>query len=316
MGTATRSPGVNRLRRSAHFVPGANERMLVKALATQADSLILDLEDAVTPERKGEARDVVAGWLKDVDFGPMERTVRMNPLNTPWGLDDLSLTMVNPPDAYMVPKVSALSELEAIDSRLSELEEQHTHPPGGVGLILVSTETPAGVLNLHTFSDCQRVIALSWGAEDLSAAIGAPRNRYPNGKYLDLYRHCRTQTLLCAASSGVQPLDTVFVDITDVDGLKSECQEAAWMGYTGKITIHPNQIDIVNQAFTPSAEEIDEAQRLVAAFAKAEADGRMAISFEGKMVDVPHLTRARKTLARAEQIRLGEEAKKVIGTKG
>lgn len=302
MSTATRSPGADRLRRSAHFVPGANERMLVKALATQADSLVLDLEDAVTPERKHEARNVVAGWLKDVDFGSMERTVRMNPLDTPWGMDDLAVTMVNPPDAYMVPKVSTLAELDVISARLSELEAQHGHPPGGVGLILVSTETPAGVLNLSTFSECQRVIALSWGAEDLSAAIGAPRNRRPDGSYLDLYRHCRNLTLLCAAAGGVQPLDTVFVDIADTDGLQRECLEAAWMGYTGKITIHPSQIDIVNAAFTPSAKEVDEAQRLVAAFAQAEADGRMAISFEGKMVDVPHLTRARKILARAKQI--------------
>ncbi|MFP6814767.1 MAG: CoA ester lyase [Pseudomonadales bacterium] len=309
MSTATRSPGVDRLRRSAHFVPGANERMLIKALTTQADSLVLDLEDAVTPDRKAEARAVVAGWLRDVDFGPMERTVRMNPLDTPWGLDDLTATMVNPPDAYVVPKVSTLSELETIDSRLSELEAEHGHAPGAVGLILVSTETPAGVLNLPTFSDCQRVVALSWGAEDLSAAIGAPRNRDPNGKYLDLYRHCRTQTLLCASAGGVQPLDTVFVDFSDADGLKSECQEAAWMGYMGKITIHPNQIDIVNQAFTPSANEVDEALRLVAAFAQAAAEGQMAISFEGKMVDVPHLTRARKILAQAEQIKLGAEKK-------
>ena len=302
MSKLSRSPGVDRLRRSAHFVPGANERMLVKALETNADSLILDLEDAVTPERKDEARAVVAGWLKDVDFGAMERTVRMNPLDTPWGLDDLEATMAHPPDAYGVPKVSTLAELEVISAWLSALEDQHGHPPGGVGLILVSTETPAGVLNLHTFSDCARVIVLSWGAEDLSAAIGAPRNRDPHGKYLDLYRHCRNQTLLCAAAGGVQPLDTVFVDIKDPDGLQAECLEAAWMGYTGKITIHPSQIDIVNEAFTPSADDVDEAARLVEAFAEAEAGGRMAISFEGKMVDVPHLTRARKTLARAEQI--------------
>jgi citrate lyase subunit beta/citryl-CoA lyase len=305
MSAQPRSPGVDRLRRSAHFVPGANERMLVKALATNADCLILDLEDAVTPQRKGEARQVVAGWLKDVDFGRMERTVRMNPLDTPWGLDDLEATMAAPPEAYVVPKVSTLQELQVINDRLSELEQQYGHRPGGVGLILVSTETPAGVLNLPTFSDCPRVIVLSWGAEDLSAAIGAPRNRYPDGKYLDLYRHCRNQTLLCAAAGGVQPLDTVFVDIKDSDGLKSECLEAAWMGYTGKITIHPSQIDIVNEAFTPSAQDVDESRRLMAAFAEAEADGRMAINFEGKMVDVPHLTRARKTLARAEQIQKG-----------
>ena len=108
--------------------------------------------------------------------------------------------------------------------------------------------------------------------------------------------------MLCAAAAGVQPLDTVFVDINDLDGLKNECLEAAWMGYTGKITIHPSQIDIVNETFTPSANEIDESRRLIAAFAQAETDGRMAFSFEGKMVDAPHLNRARKTLARAEQI--------------
>jgi len=170
-------------------------------------------------------------------------------------------------------------------------------------LILVSTETPQGVLNLPTFTQCKRVIALSWGAEDLSAALGAPRNRFDDNTFLDLYRHCRTQTLLCAAAGGVQPLDTVFVDINDEQGLKRESTEAAWMGYTGKITIHPSQIDIVNTAFTPTEAEIDESQRLIAAFAEAQADGRMAIRFEGKMVDVPHLTRARKLVARAEEIR-------------
>lgn len=314
MSSTSRSPGVERLRRSAHFVPGANERMLVKALQTRADSLVLDLEDAVTPERKDEARRVVAGWLRDVDFGHMERTVRMNPLATPWGLADLAATMVHPPDAYVVPKVSTLAELEVISARLGELEAQHGHPPGGVGLILVSTETPAGVLNLPTFGACERVIALSWGAEDLSAAIGAPRNRYPDGTYLDLYRHCRNQTLLCAAAAGVQPLDTVFVDIADSDGLHHECLEAAWMGYTGKITIHPSQIDVVNAAFTPSADAVDEAQRLVDAFAEAESQGRMAISFEGKMVDVPHLTRARRIIARARQIETTEAARRSPAT--
>jgi len=297
----TRPPGVNRLRRSLHFVPGANEKMLTKSMATRADGLVLDLEDAVTPDRKDSARAVVASWLQDVDFAGKERTVRMNPLDTPWGLADIEATMVHPPDAYLVPKVSTIAELQAIDAHLSTLEARYGHPPGGVGLILVSTETPRGVLNLPTFSDCPRVIALSWGAEDLSAALGAPKNRHPDGTYLDLYRHCRVQTLLCAAAAQLQAVDTVYVDIADAEGLRQECLEAAWMGYTGKITIHPNQIDIVNAAFTPSAEEVDEAQRLVAAFAEAESQGLMAIAFEGKMVDVPHLNRALRLLARAEQ---------------
>lgn len=297
-----RAPGADRLRRSAHFVPGANEKMLHKSIATGADCLILDLEDAVVPDRKDAARGIVSEWLRDVDFRGKERTVRMNPLDTPWGLKDLEVTMQHPPDAYVVPKVSSLSQLQTISGELARWEQTYGHEPGQVGLILVSTETPLGAINLPTFTECERVVALSWGAEDLSAALGAPRNRRPDGSYLDVYTHCRTMTLLSAAAGDVQPMDTVYVDFNDAEGLAAECQEAAWMGYTGKITIHPNQIDIVNAAFSPIPEEVDEARRLVEAFAEAEKKGLMAISFEGKMVDVPHLTRAKKILARAEQI--------------
>jgi len=297
-----RAPGADRLRRSAHFVPGANEKMLHKSIASAADCLILDLEDAVVPARKDDARNVVAQWLADVDFQDKERTVRMNPLDTPWGFADLEVTMRHPPHAYVVPKVSTLEQLNAISAELDKWESTYGHPAGQVGLILVSTETPLGALNLPTFSQCPRVISLSWGAEDLSAALGAPRNRRPDGSYLDVYKHCRTMTLLSAVAGNVQPVDTVYVDFNDPKGLAAECTEAAWSGYTGKITIHPNQIEIVNAAFSPSADEVDEAQRLIEAFAEAEKDGLIAISFEGKMVDVPHLTRAQKTLARAEQI--------------
>ena len=143
---------------------------------------------------------------------------------------------------------------------------------------------------------------MSWGAEDLSAALGAPRNRDDNGEYLDVYKHCRTMTLLSATAGGVQPVDTVFVDLNDTEGLKQDCQYGAWMGFTGKITIHPNQIEIVNAAFTPDEQEVARAERLIEAFSEAEKEGLMAIRFEGQMVDVPHLTRARKTVARAKQI--------------
>jgi citrate lyase subunit beta/citryl-CoA lyase len=293
---------MDRLRRSCHFVPGANEKMLHKSLATAADSLILDFEDAVAPDRKEAARQTVAEWLRDVDFGRHERTVRMNPLDSPWGLDDLRVTMEFAPDAYVVPKISTLEELTTISSEISKWERQYGHPQDSVALILICTETPLSALNIATFPQCERVTALSWGAEDLSAALGAPRNRRPDGSYLDIYTHCRNMTLLSAAAGGVQPIDTVYVDFNDSEGLKRECQEAAWMGFTGKITIHPNQIDIVNSYFTPSIEEVDEAQRLVAAFDEAQRQGLMAISFEGKMVDVPHLTRAKKLLQRAEEI--------------
>jgi citrate lyase subunit beta / citryl-CoA lyase len=298
-----RTPGADRLRRSLHFVPGADERLLAKSLATRADALVLDLEDAVTPDRKDTARATVAGWLAGVDFAGKERVVRINPLSTPWGQDDLAATMRHPPDAYLVPKVSTLADLEALDALISTHERAHRHPANGVGLIVVSTETPRGALEVVRFPECLRVVALTWGAEDLSAVLGTARNRLPDGRFLDLYRYCRVQTLLAAAAGGVQPIDTTYVDIRDLDGLRAECREAAWMGYTGKVTIHPAQIDIVNEAFTPSPAEVDEAERLVAAMAEAEAAGRMAIAFEGRMVDVPHLERAKRLLARARQIR-------------
>ncbi len=298
----TRSPGAGRLRRSMHFVPGASEKMLQKSLASAADSLVLDLEDAVTPDNKGSARDCIAGWLRDVDFGGKERVVRMNPLDTAWGRADLEGTMAHPPDAFLVPKVSTLEQLQQIDRLLSALEHRYGHPSGGVGLMLVSTETPLGALNLPTFSQCQRVIGLSWGAEDLSAALGSLRNRNREGEYLEPFKFCRTQTLLCATAADLQPIDTVFVDIKDHAALERECEEVAWMGFTGKMTIHPDQIDIVNAAFTPSADTVDRAQRLLAAFAIEEAAGRMAFQFEGEMVDVPHLSQARRIVDRAARI--------------
>lgn len=297
-----RPPAVNRLRRSLHFVPGASEKMLGKALDTAADGLVLDLEDAVTPDRKADARATVAAWLRDVDFGTQERTVRINPLDTPWGLADVAATMQAPPDAYVVPKVSTLAQLEVLDAEIARQETAHGHPPGAVGLILVATETPLGALNLTSFSHCRRVVAMTWGAEDLSAALGASRNRDDAGRYLEVFRHCRVQTLLAAAAGGVQPLDAVYVDIRDHDGLRLECREAAWMGFTGKVTIHPEQIDIVNEAFTPDPEDVATAERLVAAMEEARAEGLMAIAFEGTMVDVPHLVRAQRIIQRARQI--------------
>lgn len=290
---------MTRLRRALHFVPGANERMLQKSLGLEADSLVLDLEDAVTPDRKDEAREIVAGWLHDVDFGRQERTVRMNPLDTPWGGDDLAGTMEHPPDAYLVPKVRDLEDVLEIDRRLTELERQYGHPEGEVRLLLIATETPQAVLNIATLTECDRVDALSWGAEDLSAAIGARRNRDEEGRFLEVFSYCRTMTLLSASAGGVQPIDTVFVDVQDPEGLARECREAAWMGFEGKITIHPSQIPIVNEAFTPTVDEIAEAQELLSAFEENEKAGKMAFRFRGQMVDVPHLERAKKLIDRA-----------------
>ena len=292
---------MSRLRRAVHFVPGANEKMLQKSLVLPADSLVLDLEDAVTPENKDAARETVTHWLKQVNFGRQERMVRMNPLNTPWGVRDLEVTMQGRPDSYLVPKVRIKDDLFRIDTILSRMEREYGYPPGGVKLVVIATETPQGLLNIRDFGSCPRVDALSWGAEDLSAAIGARRNRDEQGQFLEVFRYARIMTLLAATAAGVPPLDTVFVDIRDTEGLRRECLEGAWMGFTGKITIHPSQIAVVNEIFSPSPEDIAESKELLTAFEENRKAGKMAFSFKGQMVDVPHLTRARTILERARQ---------------
>lgn len=297
---------MSRLRRAVHFVPGANEKMLQKSLALPADSLVLDLEDAVTPENKDSARETVTHWLKEVNFGRQERMVRMNPLDTPWGVQDLEVTMRGRPDSYLVPKVRTKDDLLKIDTILSRMEREYGYTPGTVKLVVLATETPQGLLNIRDFGACPRVDALSWGAEDLSAAIGARRNRDEKGEFLEVFRYARIMTLLAATAANVQPLDTVFVDIKDIEGLRRDCLEGAWMGFTGKITIHPSQIEVANEVFTPSPAEIVESKELLAAFEDNQKAGRMAFSFKGQMVDVPHLTRARTILERARLAGLTE----------
>ena len=297
---------MTRPRRSMHFVPGGNEKMLAKSLGTKADCLILDLEDAVTPARKAEVRDIVAGWLRDVDFGTKETAVRINPLDTPWGYADLAETMLCPPDLYVVPKPETLEAVKVIDEEIGRLERQHGHPPGQVGLVPIAGETPRGVLNITALAGCPRVAAMTWGAEDLATALGASGNRDEGNSYLSPYQHARVTTLLSAVAAGVQPIDTVYANFRDSEGFLRDCREGAAMGFTGKMSIHPDQIDPINAAFAPSPEQVAEARALIEAFEAAQAEGRMAFSFNGAMVDAPHLNRARAVLERARQI---EESK-------
>lgn len=291
----------HRLRRSLHFVPGGNEKMFEKSLATNADTLVLDLEDAVAPARKADVRKIVAGWLANADFAGKEATVRMNPLDTPWGLADLAETMAAPPDAYLVPKPETLESLNQISAELTRLERCHGHPPLGVGLIPI-VETPRGVLNAPSFAACPRVVAMTWGAEDLAASLGAASNRGANGDYLPVYQHARTTTLLGCVAAGVQAIDTVYVAFKDTAGFERDCAIAAGDGFVGKLSIHPQQIDIINAAFAPGEEDVAEAQALVDAFAEAQAAGEMAFTFNGRMVDAPHLNRAKSLLAKAAAI--------------
>ena len=290
------------VRRSIHFVPGGVEKMFTKALSLPADSLILDLEDSVTPDNKQRARDAVCEWLTAADFAGQEKLVRVNPLDSQWGRADIEAIVGAKPDGIVVPKVNSAESVNAISELIKSLEVNHGMVEGGIKLLLIGTEDAAAVFNLPTMAGHSRVDGLTWGAEDLSVSLGAKAKRDANGEYLDVFRFVRSMCLLAAVAAKVQPIDAVYVDIKNLKGLAAECKTAADMGFTGKLTIHPEQIEIVNQAFTPSQHEIDEATALLAAFAQQEKAGRMAFTFNGQMVDVPHLKRAQQILAIAAHL--------------
>ncbi|HZF04483.1 MAG TPA: CoA ester lyase [Patescibacteria group bacterium] len=286
-------------RRSLHFVPGGQSRMLEKALTLPADGLILDLEDAVPPDRKAATRPIVREWLGR-DFGGRERWVRMNPIATGLGRDDLAETIAGRPTGYVVPKPRHAGDVREIAQVLDGLEHRHGIPHGSTRLVLIATETPEGLLNIREVSVASpRIVTISWGIEDLGAAMGLPRVRDERGKYLDIPRYARTMCAIAASAAGVDALDTVYTDIADLEGLRRECEDGVAMGFSGKISIHPSQIAVINEVFTPSKEALAEARELVAAFAEHAARGAYAFRFKGQMVDAPHLTRAKKLIERA-----------------
>jgi citrate lyase subunit beta / citryl-CoA lyase len=289
-----------RRRRSLHFVPGGNERMMARALTLPADGLILDLEDAVAPDLKAATRPIVTRWLTQLDFGGRERWVRMNPIATGLGVADLEATITGCPEGYVVPKPRHAGDVREIAQALDRLEHRHGLPPGSTRLVLIATETPEGLLNIREVAAASpRTVTVSWGIEDLSAAMGLPRVRDADNRYLDIPRYARTMCAIVASAAGLDALDTVYTDIADLAGLRRECEEAVAMGFSGKISIHPSQIEVINEVFTPAPAVVDEARELVAAFEEHRRRGVYAFRFKGQMVDAPHLTRALKLIARA-----------------
>jgi citrate lyase subunit beta / citryl-CoA lyase len=287
-------------RRSLHFVPGGNERMIAKALTLPADGLILDLEDAVAPDLKVATRPIVTRWLGELDFGGRERWVRMNPIATGLGVADLEATIAGRPEGYVVPKPRHAGDVREIAQILDRLEHRHGLENGSTKLVLIATETPEGLLNIREVAAASpRTVTVAWGIEDLSAAMGLPAVRDAANRYLDIPRYARVMCTVVASAAGVEAMDTVYTDIADLAGLRRECEEAVAMGFTGKISIHPSQIEVINDVFTPAKSVVDEARELVAAFEEHRRRGVYAFRFKGQMVDAPHLTRALKILARA-----------------
>jgi citrate lyase subunit beta / citryl-CoA lyase len=287
--------------RSLLFVPGDSERKLSKSESSRADALVLDLEDAVAADRTETARSMVLEYLRSHrDRAKTRLWVRINPLSTPKAIPDLAAVVAGAPDGIMLPKVTSANDVVMLDHFLSALEARDAVEPGSIGIIPVATETPAAMFALGGFAGCSaRMAGMTWGAEDLSAAIGATTNRDERGTLDFTYQLARSLCLLAAVAAEIQPIDTVSVNFKDAAALKRESETARRAGFTGKIAIHPDQVDVINAAFSPAAEEIDHAKRVIEAF----ATGAGTVALDGKMLDMPHLKQARRILALAAALR-------------
>src|SRR6266487_5395022 len=285
--------------RSLLFVPADDGKKLDKAMASGADGVIVDLEDSIPAQGKADARMRAAAFITDaVKAAQRPRLlVRINGFAT--GLADADLDAVVParPDAIMLPKAEGGADVIRADAKLLAREAIAGLPDGSIKIVAIATETATALFLAGTYGGASaRLEGLTWGAEDLSAELGAEANRDGEGRFLDPYRLARTLCLAGAAAAAVPAIDTVFVDFRDSVGLRRECEEACRDGFVGKMAIHPAQVPIINEVFTPSAEAIAQAQSIVAAFAAATGAGVVGIG--GVMYDRPHLARAKQLLAR------------------
>ena len=290
--------------RSLLFAPADSDRKLDKAFASGTDAVIIDLEDSVAPDNKPLARERAARFLQQAACCAQRPrlVVRINSL--PSGLADADLDAVVPaaPDAVLLPKSEGAASVVHLAAKLTACEAIHGVADGLIGIIAIATETAASLFQLGSyFRSSTRLVGLTWGAEDLSADLGATANRDSNGQFLAPYRLARTLCLAGAVAAQVEPIDTVYVDFRDEAGLRRETEEACRDGFTGKMAIHPAQVAVINEVFTPTAQAIAEANAIVAAFAAAPGSGVVGIN--GVMYDTPHLKRAQRVLTRAKASR-------------
>lgn len=289
--------------RSWLFVPGDSQKKLDKVAGLGADVVIVDLEDAVAPAAKPAARVMARNWLEThrepraagASFG---RWVRINPLDTPLWREDLAAVIPGEPDGIMVPKAAGPEQLQLLSGELEQHERRHGLTPGATRILPLVSETPAAALGIAAYAsaDLPRLAGLTWGAEDLSAAIGASRKRDERGYWADAFRYVRAQVLLAAHARGVAAVDTLHADFRDAEGLARIAAESYADGFAGMLAIHPSQVGVINAAFTPDAAEIDEARAIVAAFGANPGAG--ALQLDGRMIDQPHLEQARRLLER------------------
>ena len=282
------------------FVPGDSEKKLAKAEGLGADALILDLEDAVAAEKRPAARALVREYLAGHRARRSQLWVRINPLGSSDALPDLAGVMPGAPDGIVVPKTNSGADVVRLAHYLSALEAREGIADGATRILPVATETAAAVFSLGSYAGASaRLAGLTWGAEDLPAALGASTNRGPDGELAFVYQLARALCLAGAVAAEVQPIDTVYPDFRDSAGLEKTCARARMDGFTGKIAIHPDQVAVIQRAFSPTADEVAHARRVVAAFRANPGVG--TVGLDGAMLDKPHLTQAERVLALARE---------------
>lgn len=287
--------------RSLLFAPGDSDKKMAKASECGADCVILDLEDSVAASRKPIARQMVCEFLKAGTNPKVEFWVRCNPLDSLYVLQDIAAVAPAAPKGIILPKTNSADDLVQVSHFLDVLEAEHGLSAGSIGILPVATETAAAVFGLGSYSrTTPRLRGLTWGAEDLGAAVGASSNLEANGQWTSPYVLVRSLCLFAAHAAGVQAVDTVMADFRDLAGLERVCNDARRDGFTGKIAIHPAQVPVINQAFTPSAAEVAHAEAVLALFAANPDAG--TLQMDGKMIDKPHEVQAKRIIAMAERL--------------
>ncbi len=289
--------------RSLLFVPGDSRKKLEKGLASGADVLLIDLEDSVSLESKDEARRITSAFLAEHrDRADRPRLyVRVNGLTTGLTDADLDGVMQASPDGIVLPKTVGGADVAHLGAKLAVREAEYGLEDGATRILAIATENAAGVFALGTFAGAShRLMGLTWGGEDLSADLGAETNRGDDGAYTDPYRLARSLTLLGAAAASVDAVDSVYTNFRDMAGLEAECRAARRDGFVAKMAIHPAQVPVINEAFTPSSEAVERAKAVIEAFRANPGAGVVGVN--GEMLDRPHLLRAERLLKRAGQL--------------
>lgn len=289
-------PDDGRIRRALLFMPGDDLKKIAKGSGLGADSVIMDLEDGVALNRKTEARKTIlhALWSNEIDFGRTERLVRVNPADTGWQDEDVAATVSGRPDGYVLPKVESAQEVQILSARVA-VEERKLGIAEGTIKLLALIETARGVVNLREIAGSDpRLVALLFGAEDLAGSIGAVRS----AEGMEVF-YAKSAMVIHAAAFNLQAIDSPYIDFRDTDGLRAETEIAVRLGYVGKMAIHPVQVEIIADVFTPSDEEIEYARKLIEAHQEHQQQGIGAFAYEGKMVDMPMIRSAQRILARA-----------------